>query len=218
MKYFDYAEKIKDIPYPERLGYHIAVVWLHPERMPLGVVSLGDETMPVVKIPHEAVNNFYPDRYHYTVPVIAIARDLFRGREDITDIVLPSTIQRLPEYAFEGCKNLRRITLPKNIRTILKGTFEGCENLIDIYYEGSREEWEQINIVHQKHECELGEMIPGTPVQQITSERIIHIPGNEPVFSANVHFHCDLTHAEGNPEFHVKAGKKDITALFHTMD
>ena len=218
MNYLEYAEKIKSIPYPEKLKYHIAVMWLHPERLPLCVISLGDEILPVVKIPHEAVNNAYDLGYNYTVPVIAVSKDLFRGREDITDIVLPSTIQWLSEKAFSGCRNLRRITIPKKIRIIRRGTFDGCENLTDIYYEGSREEWEQIKIVHQKSECELGALIPGTPVQQIVSERMMHIPGNEPLFSANVHFRCNLAYAEGNPEFHVKAGKMDVTALFHTMD
>lgn len=213
MKYPEYAEKIRNIPYPAGLEYHIAVMWLHPERLPLGVVSLGDAVLPVVKIPHEAVNNAYNLGYNYTVPVIAVSRDLFRGREDITDIVLPSTIRWLSEKAFAGCRNLRRITIPKNIRTIRRGTFAGCEKLTDIYYEGSSEEWEQVKIVYQRHECELGALIPGTPVQQITAERLIRIPGNEPLFSANVHFHCDLACAEGNPEYHVKAGKTDITEM-----
>ncbi len=218
MKYLEYVEKIKNIPYPAKLEYHIAVMWLHPERLPLGVVSLGDEILPIVKIPHEAVNNVCNHGYSYKVPVIAITRDLFRGREDITDIVLPSTIQWLPEKAFADCKNLRRITIPRIIRSIPEGTFAGCENLTDIYYEGSREEWEKVKIVHQKHECELGGLIPGTPVLRITSERMIHIPGNEPLFSANVHFHCDLAHAEGNPKFHVITGKTDITELFRISD
>lgn len=218
MKYPEYAEKIKNIPYPAKLGYQIAVMWLHPERLPLKAVSLGDEILPVVKIPHEAVNPVYNRKYNYTVPVIAIARDLFRCREDITDIVLPSTIQRLPENAFAGCRNLRRITIPRRICSIPEGTFAGCENLTDIYYEGSREDWEQSRIVHQKHEFDLGSLIPGTPVQQITSERLIHIPGNEPLFSANVHFHCDLAHAEGNPQFHVITGKTDITEFFRISD
>ena len=218
MNYPEYAERIKNIPYPAKLEYHIAVRWLHPERLPLGIVSLGDAILPIVKIPHEAVNNAYDLGYYYIVPVIALGKNLFRGREDITDIVLPSSIQWLPEKAFAGCSNLRRITIPKNIRIIRKGTFEGCENLTDIYYEGSREEWEQIKIVHQKSECELGPLIPGTPVQQIISDRIIHIPGNEPLFSANVHFHCNLAYAEGNSEFHIKTRKTDITELFRTPD
>ena len=116
MNYPEYAEKIKNIPYPAKLEYHIAVMWLHPERLPLGVVSLGDAILPIVKIPHEAVNNAYDLGCYYTVPVIALGKNLFRGREDITDIVLPSTIQWLSEKAFAGCSNLRRITIPKNIR------------------------------------------------------------------------------------------------------
>lgn len=218
MNYPEYAERMKTVPYPSGLAYHIAFMWVHPERLPLTVISLGDEIPPIVKIPHKAVNNVYNLRYNYTVPVVAFSRKLFQCGEDITDIILPSSVYRIPEGAFAGCKNLRRITIPKKVRYIGEGTFAGCENLTDIYYEGTREEWEQIKIVHQKHECEFGDLIPGTPVAQITAERLVHIPGNEPLFSATLHFHCDLEHAEGNPEFHIQTGGTDITELFRTPD
>ena len=51
MDFKAYWDSVKDIPVSEKLEYQIAVLWLHPGRLPLGVVSIGDETMPVIKIP-----------------------------------------------------------------------------------------------------------------------------------------------------------------------
>ena len=36
----------------------------------------------------------------------------------------------------------------------------------------------------------LGQLIPGTPVQEVKAERMIFIPENEAIFSANIHFLC----------------------------
>ncbi len=55
-------------------------------------------------------------------------------------------------------------------------------------------------------------------VSFLNSESVTLIPGNEPLFSATLHFHCDLEHAEGNPEFHIQTGKTDITELFRAPD
>ena len=59
-------------------------------------------------------------------------------------------------------------------------------------------------------------MIGGSPVQQITAERLVHIPGNEPLFSANIHFRCSLSEIR-QPEFRIRTGNRDITDAFRTM-
>ena len=79
------------------------------------------------------------------------------------------------------------------------------------------EEWKKINIVHQKHEIEFGKLIPGTPVHEIQSERMLNIPGNEALFSANVHFRCKLSDQNFNSVFELNAGNKDITDFFRTI-
>ena len=191
MNFKDYMDSIKDIPVSDKLEYHLAVMWLHPSRLPIGIVSIGDETMPVIRIPARAVNPYGNEEKHI-VPVIAVGREAFRGKGFITDIVLPSSVGSIASGAFAGCTSLRNITIPKDIDIIWEHTFTGCKHLENIYYEGSPEEWEQIKIVHQKHEVEFGDLIEGSPVQEIVSERLMHIPGNEPVFSANIHFHCRL--------------------------
>lgn len=191
MTFGEYITTIIDVPMSDKLEYYPAVLWLNRGRLPLSLVSVGDETMPVIKIPARAANLYGNEKI--IVPVIAISSNAFRGRQHITDVVLPSSIERLAPRCFAGCTNLRNITIPKRIARIPEEVFDGCKQLENIYYEGTPEEWEHLNINHQKHEVEFGEIISGTPVQKLTAERYIHIPGNESLFTANIHFHCQLS-------------------------
>ena len=216
MKFTDYMDSVKDVPVSDKLKYTIAVMWLHPGRLPLGVVALGDETMPVIKIPARARNTFGHEGEKHIVPVIAFSGKAFRGRTHITDIILPSSIGGFPAGAFADCENLRNITIPKRVGIIRQDTFAGCTNLENIYYEGSPEDWKKIRIVHQKHEVEFGKTFPGTPVHRIESERWMHIPGNDPLFSANIHFNCQIGDIPC-PEFHIRTGGKDISDAFRIV-
>ena len=49
--------------------------------------------------------------------------------------------------AFDGCARFSELVIPKSIKFI-QGAFEGCDNLKDVYYLGSKEEWEDIQIAN----------------------------------------------------------------------
>lgn len=212
MNYREYQEVMKNVPYTEALEYCQAIMWLHPEMLPLGVYSTGEDPEGMVKIPPFAEN-----RFGRKVPVIALRREAFSGKEKITDIVLPESIERLPAGTFAGCTGLKRITIPKKVRHIKEGTFAGCRSLEDVYYEGSMEDWRKLDIVHEKHEIEFGELKPGSPVQEVTAERLLHIPGNDGLFTANIHFNCRLSGLGKDIVFQVSAGGKDITEFLRTI-
>ena len=212
MNFNEYKEKIKNVPYTDSLEYQQAILWLHPEILPLGVVSIGNPGCSIIKVPEKVTN-----KYGRIVPVIAISKKAFFEKKDLTDIVLPHCIERIPMGAFAGCSSLKAITIPRKVKIIKEGTFAGCNQLEDIYYEGTMEEWEKIDIVHQKHEIEFGKLISGTPVHEIQSERMLNIPGNEALFSANIHFRCKLSEQEQNSVFELKTGNKDITDFFRII-
>ena len=187
MNYCEYMESISGVPVSGMLQYEPAFIWVNSYRLPVRLCSLGNEKMPVVKVP-SAIDR---GRGHI-VPVISFSRETFKEKAFITDIVLPSTIENIPAEAFAGCVNLRNITIPKKVTIIKKGTFAGCTNLQNVYYEGTFEDWKKINIVHYLHEVEFGDLVPGTPVQRAMSERIEIIPGNEALFTANIYLKCEL--------------------------
>ena len=208
MNYSEYCESIKDINVSDKLEFRQAIMWLHPEILPLGLVSMGELDAPVIKVPERAKN-----KYDRVVPVIAISKDAFAGKKNITDIILPSSIESIPQGAFAGCTNLKNITIPKKIRVIKEGTFKDCKKIENVFYEGTAEEWDKIEIVHEKHEIDFGECLPGTPVQTIISERRLFIPGNEPLLTCNIHFNCDLKKSV-NSSFNIRTRREDITDLF----
>lgn len=211
MKFVDYYDAVKELPDADSLKYALAVMWLNPSTLPLKVVSTG-KASGVIKIPSRAVNE-----YGRNVPVVAIGKDAFANRSDVTDIILPRSIEGLPAGAFRGCNGLMRITIPRKIRTVRAETFAGCDKLEDVYYEGTMEEWNQIYVVHQKHEIEFGNNVPGTPVCEIKSERLLHIPGNDALLTANIHFGCVLPGQSDGSSFRISIGGKDATNFFKTV-
>ena len=211
MVYSEYKDSVSRIPVSERLEYEPAYIWVNSNRMPVRLRSLGNENMSIIKVP-SAIDKGRGQK----VPVIAFSRDVFKGKDSITDIILPSTIESIPEGAFAGCVNLRNITIPKKVTEIKKGTFAECTNLQNIYYEGTFEEWKKIRIVHFHHEVKFGHLIPGTPVQRKLSERIGIIPGNEALFTANVYLRCNLDNYDKLYSFTITAEGKDLTSLFST--
>ena len=147
--------------------------------------------MPIIKIPPTAQN-----KYGDVLSVIKVGGAAFRGNESVTDILLSSSVGYIAEGAFAGCRNLRNITIPKNVCRIPQRTFDGCVSLENIFYEGTRAEWERMYIIDTKCETDFGELIPGTPTHRLIEKRQIHIPGNEALFTATIHFQCDFSMIE----------------------
>jgi len=185
MNWKEYRDTISNTPFTDGLKYAPIVLALRPHYIPDGVISLENTDAKIIRIPDTTVN-----RFGNTVPVVAVGRNAFRNCDAITDMIIPSSVSAVYQGAFADCRNLERITVPKAVKRIPQGTFENCTALTDIYYEGSKDEWEAIEIVSHKREVEYGELQSGSPVCEKTAERLIHVSGNEPVFSANIHFLC----------------------------
>ena len=187
MYFKDFVNKIKNTQEPENpefgyMGYtYISGVM---RRASLLVKSINDPVPEVIKFPDRAIN-----KWGNEVDVSGFFPDVFRGKETVTDIILPE-IGWIREGTFEGCKNLRRITMPKHVKEIKRNAFAGCDSLEDVYYEGTREEWEKIVIYKGKRVIEMGNLIPGTPVCEVVADYEKHDPGNDALLKANIHFNC----------------------------
>ena len=59
MNYREYAASVRDVPVSEKLKYQLAVVWLHPQKLPLALVSLGGEDMQIIRVPAQAENSLF---------------------------------------------------------------------------------------------------------------------------------------------------------------
>ena len=176
------AEETKNVTFGYNAYTYISGVM---RRASMCVTALGDTDSEVIKLPKRAVN-----KWECEVDVTGFKVAVFQGNDKVTDIILHSNIRGIPQGAFRGCKNLRRITIPKGVRRIGKDVFAGCDSLEDVYYEGTIEEWEKVEIYTGKRVVELGELIPGTPVCELAGDCFKHDPGNDALLKANVHFQC----------------------------
>ena len=118
MNYYDYINTIKVTPETQDLEYGQALMWLHPEKLPLGVFSLNGCTDKIIRIPKTAVNS-----YGLEVAVIGIGRDTFQDNTTVTDVILHPGIRMVGGSTFKGCTALERIYFPKQIKRISKYFF-----------------------------------------------------------------------------------------------
>lgn len=61
-------------------------------------------------------------------------------------LVLPDDTNIIEESAFENCSSIKEVTIPVNTTMIAQGAFAGCRELTDVYFHGTRDEWENIEI------------------------------------------------------------------------
>ena len=77
--------------------------------------------------------------------VTGIGADAFSYCRNIKKISLPNSVNRLENDAFKECNNLSELTIPVSV-TKIGFAFYGCKQLTDIYYEGTEEDWNKIDI------------------------------------------------------------------------
>ena len=87
----------------------------------LHLSELADKSAVSVKIP-EIINN---------MPVVSIKAYAFKDSE-LTDVVLPNTLEYIGAFAFMNCSKLKTVNFPKGLEFIGTGAFERSVSLGDI--------------------------------------------------------------------------------------
>ncbi len=84
--------------------------------------------------------------------VIEIYTAAFAHCNELTKFQFPSKIKWIADYIFNGCEKLNCVTIPNGVTMIYDYAFEGCTDLKDIYYMGSKQDWEKI-VINQGNDC-----------------------------------------------------------------
>ena len=68
----------------------------------------------------------------------------FYGCSNLSSIKIPSSVTSISFDTFYGCSNLRSIEISNSVTSITYSAFNGCSSLTDVYYTGSKAQWEKI--------------------------------------------------------------------------
>ena len=68
----------------------------------------------------------------------------FSGCSALTSITIPDGVTSIGDHAFSGCSALTTITIPDSVTTIGVSAFYGCSILTDITFNGTKEQWNDI--------------------------------------------------------------------------
>ncbi len=78
--------------------------------------------------------------------VISIGERAFEGCSLLESIIIPDSVVEIDSSAFARCQSMTSVTIGKGVKSINNNAFYNCNKLKDIYYGGTKEEWQTIVI------------------------------------------------------------------------
>ena len=142
----DYAfmacESLKEVNFGtgvKEIGAHAFdfCISLEEIAIPDGVEVLSDRTFD---------RCFNLQRVYLPDSIYFIGNDAFSLCESLREITIPEGVTYIGEYAFNGCSALEQIALPATVGYIQEAAFRFCDSLTDVYYSGTQEARDFINI------------------------------------------------------------------------
>lgn len=101
--------------------------------IPESVTSIGAYAFMCASLPKtefrsiEALCNI--DFHDYYSNPMFTSHNLFINGEEITELVIPESVNSIGVYTFAGCSNLTSVKIPENVLSIYYAAFNGCTGL-----------------------------------------------------------------------------------------
>lgn len=68
---------------------------------------------------------------------LGVAHHLYLNGQEIKDLVIPSDVTSVKNYAFYLCYGLNSITIPSSVKSIGKHAFQGCTDVTSVTFQGA---------------------------------------------------------------------------------
>ena len=79
--------------------------------------------------------------------VTSIGNRAFWACESLTSVVIPDSVTSIGSRAFLACESLTSIVIPDSVTSIGEGAFRYCKSLTSITFNGTKAQWEKIQLV-----------------------------------------------------------------------
>ncbi|MDE7312613.1 MAG: leucine-rich repeat protein [Eubacterium sp.] len=147
---FQSCDKLKGITVPDgvtKIG--IAAFWKCTEVID---VTLPDSVTEIGSKAFSGCENLI--KIHIPDSIEVLQGSTFQFCKSLTEIIIPDGVTRIDSTVFVACENLRSIVIPSSVIRIANTAFRFGDmwpiNLKDVYYSGTKEEWEQIEVPGEK--------------------------------------------------------------------
>ena len=77
---------------------------------------------------------------------LSCTTNLYLNNELITQLVIPETVTMINAYAFFNCQTITSVIIPSSVKFIEHDAFLYCSNLTSVYYEGTTEDWRNVQV------------------------------------------------------------------------
>ncbi len=75
-----------------------------------------------------------------------IENSSFEGCRNLKSITVPDGVTSIGNWAFYQCEELTSVTIPDSVISIGYNAFDYCSKISDVYYTGSKEQWNAIQV------------------------------------------------------------------------
>ena len=86
------------------------------------------------------------EKINIPVSVTSIGGSAFAECHSLTSVILPPQITVIDEGTFARCAALETVVIPSGVTNIGKFAFDKCKNVRNVYYTGTKAEWESIRV------------------------------------------------------------------------
>ena len=76
--------------------------------------------------------------------VTSIRRYAFSDCTGLTSVNIPNSVTIIDEATFLSCTGLTSVTIGNSVTTIQEHTFNGCSSLKDLYFDGTKAQWNNV--------------------------------------------------------------------------
>lgn len=98
--------------------------------------------------PYAFMNCSALKKFDFKKGLTSIGMDAFRNCR-MTELVLPEGLQTIAVRAFYQCSKVESVVIPTSVTSIGSSAFESCSSLKTVYYAGTEEQWNEIEIASE---------------------------------------------------------------------